>query len=137
MQDMPQAVFSIKNYYFDKVNIDLTEKPDNNLSLSFFPSGVYNNETKEFELAFVVKVSCRGHEPFITVSCKGIFKFDNVVGFDAIPDFFYNNSIAILFPYLRGYVSMITTQANIPGIILPTLNLTTLGGELKKNSRSN
>lgn len=31
---------------------------------------------------------------------------------------------------------MVTTQANIPGIILPTLNLTSLGTQLKHNTKA-
>lgn len=137
MQNVPQAAFSIINYYFDKVSIDLTNNPDKDLSLSFAPSGIYNNESKEFELSFIVEISSKTkNNPFITVSCKGIYSFNNIENFESIPDFFYNNSIAILFPYLRGYVSMITTQANIPGIILPTLNLSSLGAELRANTIS-
>jgi len=51
-----------------------------------------------------------------------------------IPDFFYKNSIAILFPYLRAYLSLVTTQANVPGIILPTYNLSGLEEELRSNT---
>ena len=84
---------------------------------------------------FTVKVSNENQSsPFVEVSCKGVFKFEEVNNFDEIPDFFYRNSIAILFPYLRAYVSMVTTQANVPGIILPTLNLSHLEHDLKSNT---
>lgn len=133
---MQVAAFSIVSYQFDKVNIDLTFHKSNALSLSFEPKGLYINEGSIFELTFGTNVFTgeQKENPFVTVQCKGIFSFDNVSKFEEIPDFFYRNSIAILFPYVRAYISLVTTQANVPGIILPTLNLSNLEDELRKNT---
>lgn len=134
---MQKAAFSIANYRFDRVQIDLNNHKSNDLSLSFEPRGLFDNEKNIFELQFIVKVSNEKNEnPFVEISCKGEFNFENVTSLDEIPDFFYRNSIAILFPYVRAYLSLVTTQANVPGIILPTLNLSSLETELKKNTTS-
>jgi preprotein translocase subunit SecB len=134
---MQKAAFSIINYQFDRVQIDLNNHKSKELALAFETNGLYDSETSTFLLQFVVKVANKELEnPFIEVSCKGNFKFDNVSSLEEIPDFFYRNCIAILFPYVRAYVSMVTTQANVPGIILPTLNLTNLETELRKNTTS-
>jgi len=132
---MQKAAFSIINYQFDRVQIDLNNHKSKNLSLVFNTNGLYNKENSTFELQFVVKVANKEAEkPFVEISCKGNFKFENVSCFEEIPDFFYRNSIAILFPYVRSYLSLVTTQANVPGIILPTLNLSNLETELKTNT---
>ena len=134
---MQEAAFSITNYQFDKVNIDLSNRDGKNMSLSFDVDGLYNNEDSTYELTFVVYVFNKEESKensFVRVRCKGTFKFENVSTFEDIPNFFYKNSIAILFPYVRAYVSLITTQANVPGIILPTLNLSDLEGELRGNT---
>ena len=135
---MPKAAFSITNYYFDKVNINLEDKPSTNeLALSFDVKGIFKAAESNFELTFVVKVTNKGVEhPLVEVQCRGIFCIPDIHSLEEIPEFFYNNSVAILFPYVRGYVSMVTTQANIPGIILPTLNLTSLGAQLKDNTEA-
>lgn len=132
---MQKAAFSIINYQFDRVQIDLNNHKSKDFSLTFDTKGLYDNENSNFELQFVVNVSNNGAEnPFVEISCKGNFKFDNVSSFEEIPDFFYRNSIAILFPYVRAYLSLVTTQANVPGIILPTLNLSNLETQLKSNT---
>ncbi|MDO6738612.1 protein-export chaperone SecB [Wenyingzhuangia sp. 2_MG-2023] len=133
---MQTAAFSINNYRFDKVNIDLSNHKSNDLSLSFNTKGLYLEKDSKFELTFEVKVFNKESKenPFVTVQCIGLFDFENVTNFDEIPNFFYRNSIAILFPYLRAYVSLVTNQANIPAIILPTLNLSHLEGDLKSNT---
>lgn len=132
---MQKAAFSIINYQFDRVQIDLNNHKSKDLALAFETKGLFDNENSTFELQFVVNVSNKVAEnPFVEISCKGNFKFENVSNFEEIPDFFYRNSIAILFPYVRAYLSLVTTQANVPGIILPTLNLSNLEAELKSNT---
>ena len=132
---MQKAAFSIINYQFDRVQIDLNNHKNNDMSLAFETKGLYDNEKSIFELQFVVNVANKEAEnPFVEISCKGNFKFENVSSFEEIPDFFYRNSIAILFPYVRAYLSLVTTQANVPGIILPTLNLSNLETELRTNT---
>lgn len=132
---MQKASFSIVTYQFDKVEIDLSKHKSNDLSVSFDTQGVYLKENAEYELTFSVKVGHNEEEShFAKVQCRGTFAFENVSKLEDIPEFFYRNSIAILFPYVRAYISLVTTQANVPGIILPTLNLSDLGEELIKNT---
>jgi len=135
MNTTPNASFSITNYVFDKINIDLSKKGNDKLSLNFAPAGMFDEQTAIYELTFNTEIKSEDkNKPFILIRCKGLFRFQDINSFSEIPDFFYNNSIAILFPYLRSYISLVTTQANIPGIILPTLNLSSLGKDLKENS---
>jgi preprotein translocase subunit SecB len=136
---MQRAAFSIVNYQFDKVEIDLSNHKNNELSLSFGISGIYYKTNSSYELTFVVSAFNHDKEqkPFVSIRCKGLFAFDAVSTFDEIPDFFYKNSIAILFPYVRAYLSLVTTQANVPGIILPTVNLSNLEDDLRKTPLNN
>lgn len=49
---------------------------------------------------------------------------------------FYANSIAIVFPYIRAFISTVTLQANLVSpILLPTMNLTSLGERLMNNTK--
>lgn len=133
---MQNASFSIIGYQFNKVNINLANHINNDLQLSFDTTGIFANTESKYELTFVVNVFNNNQKdtPFIMVQCVGIFQFEDLASFDDIPDFFYRNSIAILFPYVRAYVSIVTTQANVPGVILPTLNLSSLEEDLRKNT---
>lgn len=133
---MQKAVFSITKYYFEKVSIDLLNHTSKEINLDFETSGLYNQANSSFDLTFSIKAFNNGtpENLFAFVKCIGTFKFDNVATFQEIPDFFYRNCIAILFPFVRAYVNIITTQANVPGIMLPTLNLTSLEATLKQNT---
>ena len=134
---MEKASFSIERYYFDKVLIDLQYHTSDKLFVDFKPTGVFNSENSTYQLTFdfsALTSQERDINPFVNIRCHGIFKFDNVATIDEIPSYFYRNSIAILFPYLRAYVSIITNQANTPPIVLPTMNLASLEKPLKENT---
>ena len=48
--------------------------------------------------------------------------------------YFYTNAPAILFPYIRAYISTLTNLSGYKPINLPTLNLTSLREDLEKNT---
>ena len=45
------------------------------------------------------------------------------------------NMLAIMFPYLRSYVSLLTTQQEIPPIVLPTMNIVAMVGKQSMNQK--
>lgn len=136
MKEVNKASFSIENYVFDKVFIDLDNKNGEEVSLDFDPSGVFCKDKSTYELTFNFKTYSKDKEvPFVHIRCTGVFKFQNVKSLEEIPSYFYMNSIALLFPYLRAFISIVTIQANIVPLILPTLNLTSLATPLKEKTK--
>lgn len=134
---MEKASFSIEKYYFDKVNIDFEHYSKDKLFVDFKPSGVFNKSDSTFNLTFNFSAFTsdeKGAKPFVYMRCIGIFKFENANTLADIPSYFYRNSIALLFPYLRAYVSLVTNQANISSLVLPTMNLISLESPLKENT---
>lgn len=133
------AAFQLTDYYFSKVTLDSALIINNDINISFDLSGVFSlsedNKISNYKLTFETLAKCKDSKsPFITVECIADFSFEGVSSLETIPDYFYQNSIAILFPYIRAYVSLVTNQANIKPIILPTLNLTKLSAPLKENT---
>ena len=86
-------------------------------------------------LYFDVLVECKEtNTDVIRVSCEATFTFGDSVSINDIPDYFYPNSLAIIFPYVRAFVSTITLQANIQPVVLPTINLMGLTESLKSQT---
>ena len=88
-------------------------------------------KTFDLKLIFIAFQGSDREDPFIQISCIGTFSFENVEKVADIPPFFYRNAIAILFPYIRAFVSSLTAQANITPMILPTYNLGELEAPLR------
>ena len=53
---------------------------------------------------------------------------------NSIPSFFYKNAIAIMFPYVRAFISTLTLQANTKLLNLGLMNLSSLEKPLIENT---
>lgn len=132
---MKKASFAIVDYKFDEVSLNLKNRTSDDLQISFEPTGVLSLIDKSYNLNFRTTVTTSDDEKkFISINCNSQFRFKELADEADVPDFFYRNAIAILFPYVRAYISLLTTQANINGVILPTLNLTHLETTLKEHT---
>lgn len=129
---MTNAAFSLVGYDFSKASFDFSEIADS-LELHFNPSGRFLKERGTFLLRFVFVASCNGRQ-VISVECHAEFKFNEVHSLNDIPDYFFSNSIPIIFPYVRAFVSTISVQSNKGALVLPTLNLSGLKRTLKDNT---
>lgn len=135
---MEQAAFSLKGYQFTKAFLNLQKlQPQKELSINFIPKGCLCVSERTYKLEFQFSAGIESEEGFLSiveVTCVAEFLFNNEVTLETIPVFFYPNSIAIMFPYIRAFVSTLTLQANIPPMVLPTLNLTSLQDTLKEHT---
>lgn len=135
---MEKAAFTLKNYVFSKVEIDYGKKQnanDKEINIDLDPSGILYEDDSIYLLTFLFKASTSANEPFVEIKCEANFTFNKKVTKNTIPDFFYKNSIAILFPYIRAFVSTVTLQTNADPIVLPTMNLSSLEHPLKENTK--
>ena len=131
MVEATNAIFSFQNFKVTKFSYDETYHADNNLRIGFNPQGKYIKETGVFELTLNVITHDKDDtaKRVFELTSIGFFKFENKVPFNEIPQFFYRNAIAIMFPYIRAFISTLTLQANTK---LLRLNLMNLEG-LEKN----
>ena len=133
---MEKAAFKLDGYHFTKASLDFNIPNDAELNISFNPKGVFYVKEARYDLVFDVTVDCSetGTE-VVKVSCEAFFSFDNKVSIEDIPDYFYPNSLAIVFPYVRAFVSTISLQANVQPVVLPTVNLMGLTEKLKEQTQ--
>lgn len=132
---MEKAQFKLDNFVFNKAELDFTKRKSSELVLKFTPNGKFFFATKNYELNLLFTASDSESDNVVLVNCLATFSFQDVMELKDIPDFFYANSIAIIFPYIRAFVSTLTLQANIPPIVLPTLNLSQLRTILRDNTQ--
>lgn len=136
---MEKVAFRFNNYYFTRAKIEFPTQSERNLDLNvkFIPKGEFIKNDSIFNLYLMVIISSSkdGVETnFVEVNCFSEFIFSEQINLCDIPGFFYPNSIAIIFPYIRAFISTLSLQANMNPIILPTMNLTSLQEELKNNT---
>lgn len=138
---MGQAAFSFENYKFTKACFDFSNvHPSDVVNIGFNLKGKYLQEQGSYILSMGVKISMKQGEQekkdreIMEIDCEALFKFKEISSFEEVPLFFFPNSIAIIFPYVRAFISTLSLQANIYPLVLPTMNLMSLQEELKNNT---
>ena len=130
-----EVAFRLVNYKFTKATLNFDIPKDAEFVIDFKPSGKLKEIEGTYDLSFDTIVRCEETDTIIVeVSCIAQFSFMDRIKFEEIPDFFYPNSLAILFPYIRAFVSTLSLQANSSPMILPTVNLMGHTEELRDNT---
>lgn len=133
---MEEAAFKLDSYKFTKVTLNLDVQQNATLVIEFYPFGRFSQETGVYELYFDTIVTCEEtSNEVVSISCVAKFSFKDTIKGEDIPEYFYPNSLAIIFPYIRAFVSTVSLQANVRPIILPTVNLMGLTNELKQKTK--
>ncbi|MCZ8020416.1 MAG: hypothetical protein O9302_08785 [Cyclobacteriaceae bacterium] len=137
MNEVKKASFAFKGYQVKKFSFE--EPSDSSIdsfTIGFDPSGIYDPKSGLFQVNFQFKAFIKGEteQNVVTAFLSADFQFMDNLALNEIPSYFYKNSIAIVFPYLRSFVSTLTFQANVKPMILPVLNLSDLEEPLRQNT---
>lgn len=94
-----------------------------NLSVNIKNTTGINEEELKLKLELELEVKNDSDDLNVVVKAIGIFEFDSNLS-DKHKEIFFNTSApAILFPYIRAYITSLTALSGIQPIILPTINL--------------
>lgn len=133
---MDDSKFQFKVFSILRSLIERTgNEPSKKLQLMFTPKGVINKEEATFQLQLGVKIEDEHKSLNIEIDAIANYTFENKLGSDTLGNFFYINAPALLFPYIRAYISTLTNLSGFEPINLPTLNMTRLGDDLKRNTQ--
>lgn len=113
-----------------KYNPDLSNIE--NLSVNIKNTTGINVDELKLRLELELEVKNESNDLNVVVKAIGIFEFDSNLS-DKHKEIFFNSSApAILFPYIRAYITSLTALSGIQPIILPTINLS---GRNNKNDQ--
>ena len=87
---------------------------------------VENIGEDEYEIVLNTTVSDENENIYVNVKGKAIFRTQQ-----KNMDMLEKNTIAIIFPYIRSYISIITTQPGMPPIVLPAMNIIAMVNDQK------
>lgn len=132
---MNKSKFQFKGFNITKTVIERNDKqPSPKISIGFDPHAKIHQKENLFELFLGVKIEDENKAFNIEIVSSAEFEFDSDINKEILNSLFYINAPAILFPYIRAYISTLTTLSGFETITLPTLNLKHIGEELKSNT---
>lgn len=105
------------------INIDPEKEVGQKMSVEFRQTdGVEVGEHK-MHLVLDAHVNDDANALEVHVKALGFFEFDDNLSEEMKAIFFKTSAPAILFPYVRAYISTLSSLSGIKPIILPTLNM--------------
>lgn len=132
----PVSPFRLINFLIQRCQIErkpLTKQSEFHIVIK--PSGIIFTEKKSFQLEMNVKVWEENQRFDASISAIGFFSFEQVHDKESLSNYFYINAPAIIFPYIRSYISALTALSGMEAIVLPPLVLSGLRDELIANTK--
>jgi len=133
---MENTKFQFKGFIVKRSVIELKDgETGKKFNISINPYGKLIPPQSLFELILEVQVFDENKILNIELLVSADFYFDKKVEKTRLNNLFFVNAPAILFPYVRAYISTLTNLSGIKPINLPTLNLTQLADQLRENTK--
>lgn len=127
--------FRLKNYVIDKSIFDYNgEEVNSERNIGFDVKGLIKKDNL-FELTLITKIVDENKALKIFVQVVATYEFSSDITQKTLSDMFYKNAPAIIFPYVRAYVSSLTVLSGIDAVNIPTMNLTSIAEDLKENTK--
>ncbi|AYV69397.1 hypothetical protein C2I06_22520 [Niallia circulans] len=129
-KEIVPSSFTFNNYVINKSIFEVNQsfEPTDNVTLDFqLSSDIKINKTQDEALVILMceifKDAKENNYPFyMSIEIVGDFSLEGEIGVDFI-NLCKVNGTAILFPYVRSYISHVTSMSGVPNLILPTLNV--------------
>ena len=119
------AKFRFLRYNIIKSSIEIDDNKvvNEDLTVEFSQEGAECIENNLYKHTLGVDIMDKNNVMRIKVVVIGLFEFDRDVDEKLKSTFFNSSAPAILFPYVRAYVTTLTGLSGVYPVILPTLNL--------------
>lgn len=130
----PKANIQFINFKVSESHIVFKQEGNYKIEIGFEPRGEVLKSNCLFILKLGIQVSDKNKRFLIELDTSSTFKYSKKANLEEYLDsLFVLNAPAIVFPYLRAYITNMTSQSGMTPLILPTLNLSKLGENLKNN----
>lgn len=135
VQTQHESVLKLLSIKVISASFELVGDMENNIKLDLDINKKLNVEEEVYTLTLETRVSAVDNINIETTT-KAEFTVDNVVYNDDIKELVEKNGTAIMFPYIRSYITSLTNQPGISPIILPAININNLIDDIKKEENN-
>ena len=129
-----KAQIQFLNFIVKESHIVFNKTADFKIDINFNPKGTVYKSLNQFNLQLFVDIKDVDGHFNINLVTESIFSYPEDADIQAYTNsLFIVNAPAIIFPYIRAYISSLTALSGMPTLNLPTLNLSQVGETLKGN----
>lgn len=135
MNKVKNSSFALKHFIVQDFSIKRKLTAQQKVNLKINPTGLYNEETKEYQLTLEIQIKDSNESYTVNMTAIGLFKIKEEETDDArLSNYFYTNAPAVIFPYVRSYISAVTALTGLNTVNLPLMNLSGLRDTLKQQT---
>lgn len=127
-----KAKIDFKNFVVPKFQFDKNLPNDVENTLELMPQVVISRSKKQFHINVELELIDKENDFLLQMICVGIFHY-NIDDENELLNFMSINGPAIIFPYIRSFISSFTALSGFDTVTLPTLNLSGFKQELIEN----
>ena len=137
MENAQNSAMSFDGFSINRSLIKINGEIGQDMHIEFDPSGEINKVDQVFRLFLNVRITEKQEGVLIEVDASANFNIHKGdISDPGFENYLFLNAPAILFPYIRAYITSLTALSGISPIILPTVNLTGLKDHLKQNTKT-
>lgn len=127
--DTKECKLQMNELYFSKYDfIQTREDTNSDYSTSFHINyAVSKKDSSKFKITILTSVKNETDSVHINLETVGIFTVDNNEMSENISEQLIKvNTVAIMFPFIRSQISLLTTQPGLTPVMLPPININAL-----------
>lgn len=129
-----KAPIQFLNFKVIESHIVFNKTADFKIDININPKGIVFKSLNQFNLQLFVDIKDVDDNFKINIVTDSIFSYPEDADIASyMESLFIVNAPAIIFPYIRAYISSLTALSGMPTLNLPTLNLSQVGNNLKGN----
>lgn len=132
MEQIKNSPFRLESFTIVESHIIRNSEVLGDVDVKINPIGLLNRKAQTFNLALEVEVK-DASSLSININCIGAFKFKSELEEKDLSNYFLVNAPALIFPYVRSYISALTALSGLNAINLPVMNLSSMKELLKNN----
>jgi len=134
-EPIEKSPFRLVDFIVAEFKIVRSPDYENNgkIEITIDPNGVFIKKENSFQLTLDVNISDDNQGFNIDIKAIGFFEFKTQEQDTTPSQYFYTNAPAIVFPYIRSYVSAVSALSGLETVNLPVMNLSRLKDALKEN----
>ena len=132
----PNSAFKLNSFTIIEFHIERNPVKQGKSDIIIKPSGQLDKTAQTFNLILDVAVKDENESFKISLTAVGIFSFNSQIEEQELSNYFLTNAPAIIFPYIRAYISSVTALSGLKTVNLPVMNMSYLKDELKENIKN-
>lgn len=126
-----QSQLNFKNFVVPKFQFE-KKVIENESSFELKPQAVISRSKKQFHIDIEIELFDKENQFLLKMVSVGIFHYNTDEESDLL-NFMSINGPAIIFPYIRSFISSFTALSGFDTVTLPTLNLSGFKQDLIEN----